>query len=472
MRINKLKSLIDKRNFSYLSKIFLFILFIIFIIGGGFLIAENALLIILLLIGTTLIFIFLLNSQTGIIFVVLTLVIGQLTRISLPSGGSIVLNDLLIPLVFLIWLLVKLKRKKLIIYQAPLNLPLVIFIIIALFSLLLNRAHLPLYDLLQSSAYFWRFLTYSLVFWMVLDSTFLNRKDWNKFYNLSIFIGLSFAFLGFLQFIFIPSFEFMAKYGWDPHINRLLSTFFDPNFAGGFLVLVLALILGRLFFSNNKAEKGIMFYFAIMLVVAIILTFSRSTYLAFLVTILVFGLIKSWRTILIGGLAILIIFFTVPRVQERVLGAVSLDITAKMRLESYKQAYEIIKDYPLTGVGYNTLRFVRPKYKQVEDIHQHAAGGFDSSFLTIWATTGLFGLLTYLWFYLIILKHSFLKIFNKNLLWQQKGLSIGILAGLSGLIVHSQFVNSLLYPHIMVYLWFILGLLFSSLKGDKVNNNK
>lgn len=451
----------NKKNF------FLFVSLLILILAFGFLIAKSPLLGIVSL--SLLIFLFwlFLNFKLGPISIILTLVLGQLTRIPLPFGGSIVLNDLLIPLVFMAWFLIKLAKGRLLVYKTYLNLPLAIFISIALFSLLLNPAQLAFPELIQSSAYLSRFVTYALVLWMVLD-TVRDKQTWQKFYSLAIWIGVLFAFLGFLQLIFIPSFEFMTRYGWDPHFNRLLSTFFDPNYAGGFLVLVIALVLGRMLFTKNKAEKGILFYAFLFLLAAIVSTFSRSTYLAFLITFLVIGILKSWRLLLLGIIGLVIIFFAVPRVQERILGAVSLDITAQMRLESFSQAYEIIKDYPIIGTGYNTLRFVRQDYGQVEGPKQMTAGGFDSSFLTILATTGIIGFMVYLWLCFSILKESLKSFLRKRSPPVLRGLALGILAGFLGLIIHSQFVNSLFYPHIMVYLWFILGLLFSYPKSDKL----
>jgi len=426
----------------------------------GFLILKSSLFGILLLVLVIFIVCLFLNFKVGLVLVIFTLLLGQLTRFSLSSGGSIVLNDFLIPLVFFVWLLIKLRKKEIPIYKTSLNWPLGLFILIALFSLLLNWNHFLPSEIIQGAAYLVRFVSYALVFFLTLDVV-KDKDTFSKFYNFAIWTGLLFAFLGFLQLVFIPSFEFMAKYGWDPHLNRLLSTFFDPNYAGGFLVLVCSLVLGRMLFTDNKAEKGLWFYAFLFLTLAIILTYSRSTYLAFAIMVLVIGILRSWRLLLFGALALVVAFFAFPRMQERILGGFSLDATAKMRLENYKEAQEIIEDNWLIGVGYNNLRAVREAYGQVLDVKSHAAGGFDSTFLTILATTGVFGLLVYLWLCFRILKETFKQFWDKKSSPVLRGLGLGIFAGFLGLIAHSQFVNSLLYPHIMLYLWFVLGLFYA-----------
>lgn len=440
------------------SPIFLFFSF--FALMFGFLLAKSPLFGIFALCFLFFLVWLFINFRFGLTLILFALLCGQLTRISLSFGGSVVLNDILMPLLIFTWFLGGLRKKEIFVYRTPISWPFGLFILIASFSLLLNPFGLLPSEILQSSAYLFRFITNGLVFYLVVD-TIKEEKAWRKFYSLAIWIGLLFALLGFLQLVFIPSFEFMTKYGWDPHLNRLLSTFFDPNYAGGFLVLVCCLVLGRMLFEENKATKGMLFYAFAFLFLAIVFTYSRSTYLAFFVGMMVIGLLRSWRLLLFGCLAILIAFFSFPRLQTRILGGFSLDVTAKMRLESYNQAKEIIQDYPYLGVGYNTLRFVREDYGQVQDPRQHAAGGFDSSFLTIWATTGIIGLLVYLWLCFTILKEGFKIFWDKNAPPVLRGLALGIFAGFSGLIVHSQFVNSLLYPHIMMYLWFVLGLLFA-----------
>jgi O-antigen ligase len=261
----------------------------------------------------------------------------------------------------------------------------------------------------------------------------------------------------------------MSRYGWDPHINRLLSTFFDPNFVGGFLAIVAIIVFASMLYEKKPETKALLFFGFTLLTACIVLTFSRSSYLTLAIGLLVIGFVKSWRTLLLIFIISLLAFTTIPRVRERVLGAVSLDVTAQARLVSFGQAFDIIKDYPIFGVGYNNLRSVRAEYGQITDSGQnHTAGGFDSSLLTIWATTGVLGLLAYLWLYVIMIYESF-KAYHKSSHSSQKALGLGMGAGLVGLFVHSQIVNSFFYPHIFLYLWFLLAVLMA---GKRVYANR
>jgi len=403
-----------------------------------------------------------------IVLITICLVFGQLLRLSISESGAIVFNDLVVPLVLAMWVAFGLLTKKFKIEKTPINIPLALFLTVAFFSYFINLSNVVGFERLQSLAYFLRLLSYSLIFFAALD-VIKSKEIFNKFYSLIIWVGLVFAVFGFLQLVFFPSFEAMTQYGWDPHVKRLLSTFFDPNYAGGFLVFVNALVLARMLFCQNKTEKGLWFFAFLFLTLAIIFTYSRSAYLAFAVVILVIGIFKSWRLLLFGALALVIAFFSFPRVQERILGGFSLDVTAKMRLENYQEAQKIIEDNLIIGVGYNNLRAVREEYGQVLDVKSHAAGGFDSSFLTILATTGVLGFAAYLWLLWRILKDAFKEFWDKKSPPVLRGLGLGIFAGILSLIIHSQFVNSLLYPHIMLYMFIVLGLFYAGKRSYKEN---
>ncbi len=463
MKVDKLFYRIVK-NGQFSKNYLLILLSLLIAISYGFFISFSPIFAIILLILGIFIFWILLNFKIGIVFVLLALILGQILRIPLPGGGAILANDIILPLVLFSWFAIKTYNKESVFPKTSINLPLAIFIGVLILSFIFGLIHLSNFnEFITGAAYLYRFIIYVLFFYLILDTARKDSQTWEKYYNLIIWLGIIFAFLGILQLIFIPSFEFMTQYGWDPHINRLLSTFFDPNFAGGFLVLVISIALSRMLIERTSSKKALLFFAFLFLFICLIFTFSRSSYLAFLVSLIVIGLIKSWRLMLVIFLILLIAFFAIPRVHERVVGAVNLDITAQARIASFKQAFEIIQDYSILGVGYNNLRTVREDYSQIINPKQHTGGGFDSSILTIWATTGFLGLLVYLCFYCVVLRESF-KMYKSKIPLHSKSLALGIFVGLIGLFVHSQFVNSLLYPHIMIYFWFILALLFSAPK--------
>lgn len=437
-----------------------------------------------------------LSIDFGIYLLLGSLVAGQLIRLPLPFGeGGILLPDLLTGLVLVSWIIKKLILKEKF-FLPNLAWPILSFILVACVSLAINSVNLTIDEFFASGFYLIRWALYAGMYFVISDLAFSSEFRQRLVKNFFL-VGLIIAFLGFIQLKLFPDFSPMVKYGWDPHQGRLLSTWFDPNFVGGFFTILLLPIIGIIllqqFFGKELKPKDLLkttllFIAAVILFIALILTYSRSSYLAFFAGFIIIVLLpfllkkgkgKLLKMFIIGftifvALAIIGIFF--PRAQQRIQGARNLDITAKARIESWKQGWNAIQDNYIIGVGYNTLRYSQ----SIAVSRLHSASGIDSSLLTIWLTTGALGLFAYSWIFLRIIKKTFWDFFSfirssdqDNLLFNN-GLNLGILGAIVALLIHSMFVNSLLYPHIMLTLWMLVGLFDAKLQRKinvgRVNN--
>lgn len=442
-----------------------YIVFLALAVGLGIFIAFYPLLAPAVLLGAVTFVFVLMNFHFGMVLVIMSILVGQLIRIPLPLGerGALVVSDIIIPMVLIGWFLSKLKEGfKL--KKTPLNIPILIFIFIAFISLLSSIRLWTRNEILVSSFYLLRWIEYVFLFFITVD-IIKNRKQAANYVKLLLLVGLAVAVLGLLQLIFMPSFEAMAEFGWDPHIGRVLSVFFDPNFTGGFLVIILALIIGIFIFTKSKQTKYFLLFLSLPIFLAIIFTFSRSTYLALGVMFFVVGILKYRRLLLLGILISIILFLAVPRIQQRVSGALEIDPTAQARFKSWQDAAEIITDHPFLGIGYNTYQYAQVEYGKVGEIKgQHSVAGSDSSILTIWATCGFFGFLIYFWIYGQIIFQSYKAWHNKKLSPGFRGFSLGLFSGVLALFFHSQFANSLLYPYIMGLVWILVGILMAMLE--------
>ena len=61
-------------------------------------------------------------------------------------------------------------------------------------------------------------------------------------------LGVVLSLIGFLQLLYYPDLEPLYRYGYDPHKNRLFSTFLDPNLLGS--ILNICLITGLFLFAK------------------------------------------------------------------------------------------------------------------------------------------------------------------------------------------------------------------------------
>lgn len=369
------------------------------------------------------------------LILLLSITLGQLVRIPIGTHGGITLLDSSVIFLTILGLIkVKLRLKN-----PPIFLKVFFgFLSICLVSLFFTPLHLTNAQYISSLFYTVRLAFYTLLFWLIISKVFGNLQD--IIVSLLFYSGLGIATLGLLQFLLIPNLDFMSQYGWDPHYFRTVSTFFDPNFAGAYLTLTLILGYQKL---RNTNKWHILFLLVIFL--ALLTTFSRSSYLMFLVSGLSFSLLKKSKRLLILTFTLFIIFllgfyfYTLFIAQPR---NIDRGQSASFRISTWQQGLDIFQHSPILGVGYNSYRYAVSEYNLADNqfIQSHGASSNDSSLLSILATTGIAGFIIYILFLITLLKTSL----KNNLI---------LIAAILGLLVHSVFANSLFYPFILIWIF-------------------
>lgn len=324
-----------------------------------------------------------------LLLLILSLSFGQLARFEFTPGVVIYAHDILVVLA-LIRYLPQVKS-----FRSPLTRPIIAFVIAAILSLALSAR--PWSEIILGSLYLIRWIAYALIY-------FIARQTQLPLKRYLIMTGLIVAAVGLFQYGFFPDTRFLYYSGWDEHYYRLIGTFFDPNFTGIFLVLTLILLWpSRL---------------TILPFIALLLTYSRSSYLA-LLAVLVYKLRHQKILLLATCCLFLVALFFLPRPGGE---GVKLERLYSLtnRLDSMKTGLQVAMAHPVTGVGFGLLR------------------GMDNSFVFILATTGIPGLLAYFW-----------------LLKKQLDASRYALVAI---IVHSFFNHTLFYAPVMLWLWLLLAL--------------
>jgi hypothetical protein len=368
---------------------------------------------------------------------------GQLTRLPLPRGETnIYLHDLIVVALLLTWLGKKILKKEKFAWPR-LTKAILGFILIAGFSLVLAIPSFQSRALLIGSLYLLRWLAYAGLYFVLSDLLRDKPARWRKTaYQLLFVSGTTAALLGLGQYLFFPDIRSLTQYDWDPHYYRVVGPYLDPGYTGMIYVLVLILILSR---KQNLWQK-ISF---VLLYLALALTYSRSSYLAYLVAMGIIAWYKKSakffaKVLLVGVLTV----FLLPRPGGE---GVKLErqSTIWARINNWRQTLIIGWKQPLFGTGFNLYRYVQKDYGFLDEDNwqkTHSGAGADSSFFFVLATTGIVGLLTYL------------ELIRKVFTLARQKKSWLILASLSALLTHSFFNNSLFYAWIMIWLWVILSL--------------
>ncbi|MFA5855160.1 MAG: O-antigen ligase family protein [Candidatus Gracilibacteria bacterium] len=398
-------------------------------------------------------------SNFGLGITLLFALIAELYRFH-----GFLLVDLFVPIFVAAWTIQKALKKDLPRFPQTL-LPAALFLGIGLASLLINSIDLTSSQFLESVFYGVRFASFYFLSVIVFNQT--EHEKTTNLWMLAIFTFLL-SLAGFVQVKIMPNFTSMEALGWDPHQGRLLSTWFDPNFVGGFLAFIIPVLLGAALDRKNILKFSLpILAIAALATLALLLTLSRSAYLAFIAAMLVFGLLRSVKLLAVFAITFVLLVAILPPVQSRFISLVDSigsattssytlpDASSRLRYASWEEAWNLFMESPLIGQGYNRYKYAALELGTLKDTEIHSASGSDSSLLNVLATTGIFGGIAFFAIYLLLAKSAIYP--SRNFCGN---LSCGFFAGIFALTVHSIFVNSLLFPLIMAPFWICAGLIY------------
>lgn len=303
------------------------------------------------------------------------------------------------------------------------------FFIWAFFGLLINQLffegnYLPWL--------YWLRLTIYLSTGFLMNQLKNEGKQFHQWLTVFFILAItSFIFFGFLQYLLIPDLRFIGGLGWDVHYFRLAGSVLDPNFLGMILVTGLLVWLFAIAKNTNWRIAG-----GLIFILALLLTYSRSSYGAFLLTVGFYFLLnrrgqitdKVKKSLLILSFIFITLIPFLPKP-----GGLGVDLarteTVQSRAEVNKSIVKSIKPKDLVigrGLFVPTVN--------LEETNRIVHASFPDNILVfILISTGIPGLLIFGGFiYQLVLDY-----------FQKTGLKLLLLIAIMG---HSMFNLTLLEP--------------------------
>jgi O-antigen ligase len=179
--------------------------------------------------------------------------------------------------------------------------------------------------------------------------------------------------------------------------ERAIGTWVDPNTLGGTLAITAAMIAPQVF-----ARRPVLRYRWLSLGVlgvvglALLLTFSRTSMLAFGVSLGVIAVMRYRRFIplMMGGMLLILILPQTQGYVERFIDAFQgADLATQMRLGEYGDSLELIREFPIFGIGFTGSPRI-DLYSGVANLYLLIANQIGLVGLALYATTML-GVLIY-----------------------------------------------------------------------------
>ncbi len=373
-------------------------------------------------------------------------IVGEIGKgATLGRGLTFRFDDVLIVIIGFAWVAKAALYKELgLFFRTPLNRPIAAYSFAAIFATGLGMVAGRV-NVLSGTLFVLKFIEYFLIYFMVVNNL-RERRQFERF----LLALLATAAISSLIGIFQISSGGRVSAPFEGSVG-------EPNTFGGYLVLMLAVVVALYFTSESLQRKYILAPLAVLIFIPLLFTLSRASYLA-LIPLAGGLLVFSQRRLLIAclfALSLALAPFLLPKaVADRVLytftqpihpgqaeiGGVRLDTSTSARLRSFKQV--VVVDWPkhpTFGYGVTGYRFL------------------DSQYLRVLVETGLVGLLAFLWLQINLFRRArdVLRTTQDPL---YKGVALGFLVGFIALIVHSIGTNTFILVRIMEPFWFLAGM--------------
>lgn len=381
--------------------------------------------------------------------IIFLLPLGQVFRINLGGGVAVAPLDVGVAITACVSFVFLIRKKKIPFFA----LPLFLFFFCGFIGLLFAARFLAQEEFFVSLLYLLRFIAYGNI---AFGTSFLQEKQKNILLKALLIGGGIIVAAGFVQYAFYQSLWGVLYEGWDPHLYRMFSTFLDPNFVGPFFVLYLLFVLHLLL--TEKKKKILFGILSLCTFIALLLTFSRGTYIDAGVSLLVYLFLRGYKKIamtipiVVILLGFLFTFFIPYGEGKNLLRTASTDA----RITDIKNALIIFSKNPIIGVGFDGYRYAQHRYNLLSGFNwedTHSGAGVADSFVFVLATTGILGGISYFWFWFVILRKTIQN------MQQKKKDAIFFLTSFLALLISGLFENTLFYPSIMVWFFILVGLI-------------
>ncbi|MBM4133665.1 MAG: hypothetical protein FJ245_07845 [Nitrospira sp.] len=375
---------------------------------------------------------------------------GRKGQASLGHGMTLRLDDFLLVIVGLIWLIkAAIHKQEAPLKHTPLNGPIMLYVAACAFATLMgvfSGRVKPLPGFFFNLKYF----EYFFLYFMVLNV--VETKDQVKgLITASLWTCLFVSLFALAQ---IPSGDrvsapFEGKEG-------------EPNTLGGYLVFMLSIVAGLLMTPGAVQKKWPLLALVFFGGFSVLATLSRSSYLAAAVVLVAIVGKMSYKRPLLFSIMFMVlaaspwwlpkpvterVFFTFTQAaekgQEKVAG-IRVDTSTSERIRNWEQAMDSFKKSPIYGMGVTGARYF-----------------IDGMYPRTLSETGLFGLASFLWLCWMVFRVGWTSYHEVRDPYFE-GIALGFLLGHLGILTHAIGGNSFIIVRIMEPYWLFAALVMKS----------
>mgnify|MGYP001593542332 CR=1 FL=1 len=383
-----------------------------------------------------------------------------------PLGKDLI--DIILIIIIIAWFL---QNKKFI--KTKINLSIYFFIIYTFFELLNGYLYLGNdINIMDVRMEMWKnYMIMPAIFFIVLNNIQSLDEIKQMVFNLSVIylvIAVKFA----------KGFTDPGYFDWSLKKDPGVTAYLGANFMSSFMVMYLVIFL-CLFYYFKEDRKFQIYYLVIVVFGAynILFLFSRGGYIAFVVVMLILGVLRDRK--ILAGLVILIMFWNYI-LPTSVFQRINMTLNAQDELggEStgrnvmWQHAYENFQVNPLFGTGYQTFKYTLSEdmLKEFEENIGRKITNAHGIFFEVLAEMGIVGLILLLLLFFLAARSGW-KLFRSAGDGFLKGLGLGFFLSVISSVITNLFGDNWSLYQIQGYYWIFWALTERGLILTREQNN-
>jgi len=391
-------------------------------------------------ISSVVFFISFINSNAGLSLLIASILISPEVKLfEIPDRTVAVrLSDLVILFIFLGWLgRMAIQKSQDYFKKSPLNLPIMIFSLMLVFSTLFG-IYKGTVSPLRSLLFLFKRLQYFFIFFIVLNNTKTLKQ---------IRVSIAFILLSTLVIDMVGYYQRLkglsSVYGTFGNIGQ-------SNVLGGYFMTALFLSIGLLF-AYRWRIKILILLLILLTFINLLFTTSRGSNFSFAAAFIITGLlIRRFKLVFIFIILACLFILSLPLLPKDLAFGVTSSVRIlpgqedpswSARLYAWDLYLPRFYNNPFFGYGLSSLPL----------------GFVDNQYVMELLDTGMVGLFGLLWLFWKIFK-SLYSFYRNNKDLYARSLAFGVLGGFIAMLIHALTITNFYTIRLMETFWFLLGI--------------
>lgn len=315
-------------------------------------------------------------------------------------------------------------------------------------------------------------VTYLVLFYLTVESI-QTRKQQRTLLWVIVGTAVFLSIIGIFKRFDVISFfwwDYSSELGRSNGMVSVSGTYGNRNHMAGFLDMAIPMVLGMILFRSRPPGKRLgMITLVLFLLITQTLTLSRGGWgattgaLVFMVVVLLFKKNFYHKPLLVSIVVAVVVVGCVVMastpVVNRLITLTQQDAEDNLtaRITCWRSTCNLIKDHPFTGTGPGTFARVFPEYLEPGlyglPLFAH------NDYLQFAADTGVLFFPLMLWLLFLFFRTGFRKIKSRSR--QTMGISLGAMAAVTAILIHSYSDFNLHVPANTVLFTVIMGIMAS-----------